>query len=76
VATVVHRFEESIEGQQYLIEVEPVGGSQWRACMVRRPGVPTALMPFYASTPEAAADLLRQWLRRARRRTAGGQRRE
>lgn len=61
----VHRFEETIDGQPYLIEVAPVAKDRWRACIVRIPGVPTALMPFYGPTPDEAADRLRQWLTRA-----------
>ena len=38
---------------------------RWRAYMVRLPGVPTALMPFYGPTPTDAAGLLCQWLARA-----------
>ena len=43
----VHRFEESIAGRAYLIEVAAVATDRWRAYIVRVPGVPTALMPFY-----------------------------
>lgn len=38
---------------------------RWRAYIVRVPGVPTALMPFYGSTPADAAEQLTQWLTRA-----------
>src|SRR5262245_56311700 len=47
VAVAAHRFEESIGGCRYVIEVASVADDRWRACIVRRPGVPTALMPFY-----------------------------
>lgn len=63
--TSVHRFQESIAGQPYLFEVAAVSQDRWRACIVRIPGVPTALMPFYGLTPGEAADRLRQWLTRA-----------
>lgn len=66
--TAVHRFEESIGGRPYLIEVAAVDKDRWRAYIVRIPGVPTALMPFYGPTPDAAADLLRCWLTRAHER--------
>lgn len=66
--TAVHRFHESIAGQQYLIEVSPVAEDRWRAYIVRIPGIPTALMPFYGPTPDEAAKLLRQWLTRAHER--------
>ena len=41
---------------------------RWRAYIVRVPGVPTALMPFYGSTPAEAARLLSEWLARAHAR--------
>lgn len=65
VAAIVHRFEESIAGRQYLIEVSAVSKDRWRACIVRVPGVPTALMPFYGTTPDEAAKQLSGWLVRA-----------
>ena len=73
--TTVHRFEEDIAGRRYLIEVSPVEQDRWRAYIVRIPGVPTALMPFYGTTPDAAAGLLRQWLTRAHERAVAGARR-
>ena len=51
----VHRFEESIAGRLYQIEVKSVSADRWRAYIVRIPGIPTALMPFYGPTPAAAA---------------------
>ena len=67
----VHRFQESIAGRSYLIEVAPVAHDRWRAYIVRLPGVPTALMPFYGATPAEAAQLLCDWLARAHRRASG-----
>jgi hypothetical protein len=64
-AAVIRQFQESIGGERYLIEVSPVESNRWRACIVRIPGVPTALMPFYGPTPDEAAAQLRQWLTRA-----------
>ncbi len=61
----VHRFEESIGGRPYLIEVAPVSTDRWRAYIVRIPGVPTALMPFYGRTPDEAAQQLTDWLTKA-----------
>ena len=66
--TSVHRFEESIAGKSYLIEVAPVSADRWRAYIVRIPGLPTALMPFYGPTPDKAAELLREWLTKAHAR--------
>lgn len=70
VAAVLHRFEESIAGRPYLIEVASVADNRWRAYIVRIPGVPTALMPFYGRTPLEAAQHLRDWLSRAHARAA------
>jgi hypothetical protein len=70
VADDVHRFQESIGGRSYLIEVANVSKDRWRAYIVRIPGVPTALMPFYGSTPAEAAHLLSDWLTRAHARAA------
>lgn len=61
----VHRFEESIGGRPYLIEVKAVTKDRWRAYIVRVPGMPTALMPFYGRTPAEAAQQLSAWLTRA-----------
>ena len=75
MTTAVHRFEEAIAGHPYLIEVASVAKDRWRACIVRAPGVPTALMPFYGPTPDEAVSLLRQWLTRAWERASNGVRR-
>jgi hypothetical protein len=66
----VHRFQQSIAGRSYLIEVAPVADDRWRAYIVRVPGVPTALMPFYGTTPDEAAGQLSAWLTRAHARAA------
>jgi hypothetical protein len=68
VTGAVHRFEECIAGRVYLIEVAAVAKDRWRAYIVRIPGVPTALMPFYGPTPAEAASLLCEWLTRAHAR--------
>jgi hypothetical protein len=72
VATIVHRFKESIGGRAYLIEAAFVATDRWRAYIVRVPGVPTALMPFYGPTPHEAARLLSDWLARAHGCSPGG----
>jgi hypothetical protein len=64
---VLHRFEKVIGGRPYLIEVAAVAEKRWRAHIVRTPGVPTALMPFYGETPDEAARHLSDWLTRAYR---------
>jgi hypothetical protein len=59
------RFEETINGRCYVIEVLPVGRDRWRAQIARLPGATTALMPFYGATPAEAARSLSGWLTRA-----------
>jgi hypothetical protein len=66
----VHRFEESIAGRAYLIEVAAVDVNRWRACLALTSGGPTALMPFYGTTPDAAALQLRTWLLKAHERVS------
>ena len=70
VNTSVHRFQESVAGRSYVIEVFPVSPDRWRAYIVKIPGVPTALMPFYGPTPDQAASQLVDWLTRAHARAA------
>lgn len=65
---MIHRFEETIGGRAYQIEVTPVS-NRWRAQLQRRPGMSTAMMPFYGQTPDEAARQLLQWLTLAHRRT-------
>ena len=72
MTTAVHRFEESIGGRPYLIEVKAVTPDRWRAYIVRIPGVPTALMPFYGRTPDEAAANLSAWLTRAHQQAEAG----
>ncbi len=61
----VHRYNETIGGRAYLIEVTHVTDERWRAQIMRLPGIPTALMPFYGPTPDEAARQLSAWLLRA-----------
>src|SRR5947208_2796189 len=70
IVTATHRFEELIAGRAYIIEVAAVATDRWRAYIVRVPGVPTALMPFYGRTPDEAAHQLSAWLTRAYDRTS------
>ncbi len=65
----VHRFEETIGGRAYHIEVTPVS-DRWRAQLRRGPGMPAAMMPFYGQTPDEAARLLTEWLVLAHQRFA------
>jgi hypothetical protein len=58
------RFEETINGRNYIIEVSAVDTNRWRAEILRRGGH-TALMPFYGATAIEAAAHLSQWLQRA-----------
>jgi hypothetical protein len=64
---VIHRFQETIGGRTYEIEVTLVS-NRWRAQIRRIPGMPTALMPFYGQTPNEAAQQLSKWLTLANRR--------
>lgn len=66
----VHRFEQAIGGRPYLIEVAAVAKDRWRACIVRLPGMPTSMMPFYGRTPDEAARQLSAWLTRAHERAS------
>jgi hypothetical protein len=59
-----HRFNETIGGRAYQIEVTPVS-NRWRAQLCRTPGLPTAMMPFYGTTPDEAARQLTKWLQLA-----------
>jgi hypothetical protein len=58
----VHRFEEVINGREYLIEVSNVGFNKWRAQIARASGGSRAMMPFYGATPDEAAQHLTRWL--------------
>ena len=69
---MVHQFEQEIGGRTYQIEVTPVS-NRWRAQLRRRPGMPTAMMPFYGATPDEAANQLTRWLSLAHQRTTGAQ---
>lgn len=67
---IVH-LSETIEGRTFQIEVSRVARDRWRAHIVRAPGIPTALMPFYGPTPDEAARLLTDWLTRAYKCASG-----
>jgi hypothetical protein len=67
MTVIIHRFEEIIGGRSHEIEVTPAG-ARWRAQLRRRPGTPTAMMPFYGETPEEAARRLAEWLTLAHNR--------
>jgi|SRR5690242_5812400 hypothetical protein len=64
----VHRFERTIGGRAYQIDVTPVG-NRWRAQLRRTAGMPTAMMPFYGQTPDEAARQLTDWLTLAHSRS-------
>jgi hypothetical protein len=55
------RYEETINGREYRIEVSAVG-NQFRAQIARAPGGSRAMMPFYGQTPDEAVRLLSRWL--------------
>jgi hypothetical protein len=58
----VQRFEETINGREYRIEVSAVGSDKWRAQIARAPGGSRAMMPFYGRTPAEAVEHLSHWL--------------
>ena len=60
-----HRFERTIAGRPFVIEVTWVAEKRWRAHIVRLPGVPTAMTPFTRETADEAATNLSTWLDRA-----------
>jgi hypothetical protein len=61
-AVTLHRFEETINGREYRIEVSAVGANKYRAQIARAPGGSRAMMPFYGRTPAEAAAHLSRWL--------------
>jgi hypothetical protein len=63
-----YRFEHFNAGRPITIIVERVSKRRWRAYVARKPGVPTALMPFYGTTPPRAAQQLSEWLALAYKR--------
>ena len=58
----VQRFEETINGREYRIEVSAVATNRWRAQIARAPGGSRAMMPFYGQTPDEAVRQLSRWL--------------
>jgi len=68
--TLTQRFEQEIGGRLYVIEASPVQANRWRAQIARRPGMPSALMPFYGATADEAAAQLVRWLTMAHRGAA------
>ena len=61
-SVTVQRFEETINGREYRIEVSAVGSNRWRAQIARAPGGSRAMMPFYGHTPDEAVQHLSRWL--------------
>lgn len=64
------RIKEQINGREYRIEIALVSAGKWRAQVLSAHGGPTALMPFYGTTPELAASGLTAWLTRVNRKSA------
>jgi hypothetical protein len=58
----LQRFEETINGREYRIEVSSVDSNTYRAQIARAPGGSRAMMPFYGRTPDEAVAHLSQWL--------------
>jgi len=61
-AVTVQRFDETINGRAYRIEVSAVGVGKFRAQIARAPGGSRAMMPFYGRTPGEAVEHLSNWL--------------
>lgn len=61
-AVTVQRFDETINGRAYRIEVSAVGIDTFRAQIARAPGGSRAMMPFYGRTPDEAVRHLSHWL--------------
>jgi hypothetical protein len=68
----VHYSDEVIDGRTYHIEVSRVSQDRWRAHVVRTPGVPTAMMPFYGPTAQEAARQVSAWLTLAHKTSRAG----
>lgn len=64
---LVQRIEQHINGRLYYFELSQVQRHRWRAHVVTAQGAPTALMPFYDDTADAAAQRLVEWLSRLTR---------
>ena len=58
----VQRFDETINGRHYRIEVSAVDSQTFRAQIARTPGGSRAMMPFYGRTPDEAVEHLSRWL--------------
>jgi hypothetical protein len=67
MTTPTQRYEQEIGGRLYVIEASPIQTNRWRAQIARRPGMPSALMPFYGATADEAASHLVRWLTMAHR---------
>jgi len=70
-----HRFDETIGGGRYTVEVTRVQGNptnrtRWRASLLRSADIPSAVMPFYGDTPPEALEALVRWLSQAHGATA------
>jgi hypothetical protein len=61
-AVTVQRFDETINGRAYRIEVSAVDSNMFRAQIARAPGGSRAMMPFYGRTPGEAVEHLSRWL--------------
>ena len=62
MTTTAQRLVQRINGRDYRVEVAQVAFERWRAHVINAYGGPTALMPFYATTPDLAVTRLTDWL--------------
>jgi hypothetical protein len=71
LTTTSQRFIHRIHGRDYRVEVTQIAFERWRAHVINAHGGPTALMPFYSTTPDLAIARLTEWLARAHQQAAG-----
>jgi hypothetical protein len=70
LTTTSQRVVQRIHGRDYRVEVTQIAFERWRAHVINAHGGPTALMPFYATTPDQAIGRLTDWLARAHQQAA------
>ena len=70
MTTTSQRYVHRIQGRDYRVEVTQIAFERWRAHVINAHGGPTALMPFYATTPDLAVTRLTEWLARAHQQAA------
>ena len=72
MTTTAQRLVQRINGRDYRVEVTQVDFERWCAHVINAHGGPTALMPFYATTPDLAVTRLTDWLALAHKHAGTG----